>query len=193
MNRLDSPDRTRRLRPLEGSMPVFSYHQSVVATVAVAVLALAACGDNGANISEPGTIEVELSDFRFEDLPRSVEAGTQIAISNTSATELHELVAFRLDDGDDRTVDDVLADPAALLASEPTLVLIAAPGSDEHVVAVGDGALAEPGRYLIACFIPTGADPDEYLAAAATSEGPPDVPGGPPHIAHGMFAEILVN
>jgi hypothetical protein len=42
--------------------------------------------------------------------------------------------------------------------------------------------------------IPTGADPDEYLAAAAEAEGgPPDVAGGPPHIAAGMFAELVVS
>lgn len=41
---------------------------------------------------------------------------------------------------------------------------------------------------------PTGVAPDEYLAAAAASGGgPPDVPGGPPHFAHGMVAELTVT
>lgn len=166
-------------------------HRPVAAVFALASLALVGCGDDGA--AEPGTIEVEMSDFSFDDLPSSVPAGTEIAVSNTSSSELHELVAFRLADDDDRSVDDVLADAAALMASEPALVVLAAPGSDEQIVAVGDGTLAEPGRYLIACFIPTGADPDEYLAAAATSDGPPDVDGGAPHLAHGMFAELVVT
>ena len=55
------------------------------------------------------------------------------------------------------------------------------------------GFVAEPGRYLILCAIPTGADPAEYLAAAATSEGPPQVEGGQPHFMNGMYAEILVT
>jgi hypothetical protein len=72
-------------------------------------------------------------------------------------------------------------------------VLLAAPGG-EQIPAVGDGILADPGRYAIVCVIPTGADPDEYLAAAAESDaGPPDVAGGPPHIANGMFAELVVE
>jgi hypothetical protein len=45
------------------------------------------------------------------------------------------------------------------------------------------------------CFIPTGADPDEYLAAAAASEGeaPTGVAGGPPHFVNGMYAELQVD
>ena len=60
--------------------------------------------------------------------------------------------------------------------------------------AEGDGTLTEPGRYLVLCAIPTGADPGEYLAAAAASEGgPPEgVAGGPPHFVNGMWAEVTV-
>jgi hypothetical protein len=62
------------------------------------------------------------------------------------------------------------------------------------IPAVGDGTLSEPGRYLILCSIPTGADPDEYLKAAAESQGgPPEVPGGPPHLVNGMYGEIVVE
>jgi hypothetical protein len=64
--------------------------------------------------------------------------------------------------------------------------------NDSDVVE-GTGTLSEAGRYALICVIPTGADPDEYLAAAAASEGgPPDVEGGPPHIVQGMFAELTV-
>ena len=74
------------------------------------------------------------------------------------------------------------------------MVLLAPPGSSEQIVAVGDGSLTEPGRYLVACFIPTGADPQAYLDAASSSEGgPPEVEGGPPHFTHGMWAEVTVT
>ena len=44
------------------------------------------------------------------------------------------------------------------------------------------------------CFIPTGADPQEYLdAAAETDEGRPQVDGGPPDFVHGMYAELTVE
>jgi hypothetical protein len=77
---------------------------------------------------------------------------------------------------------------------EPTMVLLAEPAGGTTIPAVGDGTLSEPGRYAVMCFIPTGADPAEYLRVAAeTEEGPPQVPGGPPHFVHGMHAELLVR
>jgi hypothetical protein len=46
----------------------------------------------------------------------------------------------------------------------------------------------------VMCAIPTGVDPEEYLAAAAgAAGGPPDVAGGPPHFTHGMAAELIVE
>ena len=71
-------------------------------------------------------------------------------------------------------------------------VAIAGPNADGQVVN-GEMAVSEAGRYMIICVIPTGADPDEYLAAAAESEGPPEVDGGPPHIVHGMYAEVTAE
>ena len=156
---------------------------------------LAGCGDDGDEALVDGVLAVEMSDFSYGDLPESVPVGTQLQVSNSSETELHEFVAVRLDDEDERAAEEIVGgDIGALLgATEPATVLLAPPGSDEQIPAVGDGTLTEPGRYVILCLIPTGADPDEYLAAAATSDGPPQVDGGPPHIAHGMFAELVVT
>lgn len=166
------------------------------ATIALAlggVATLAACGDD-AGAAADGVLEVTLSDFRFGDLPDEVPAGTRIAIENTSDVELHELVAFRLPDGDDRPVDEIVSSglDELLGTTPPSAVLLAAPGG-EQIAAVGDGTLAEPGRYLLLCAIPTGADPEEYLAAAATSDGPPQVEGGAPHFVHGMVDELVVT
>ena len=153
---------------------------------------LSACGDD-AGAAADGVLEVTMADFRYGDLPDEIPAGTRLAVANTSTSELHELVAFRLPDGDDRTVDEILAgDLAGLLGgTPPAMVLLAAPGG-EQIAAVGDDTLEEPGRYLLLCAIPTGADPEEYLAAAATSDGPPQVEGGPPHFAHGMADDVVV-
>ena len=60
------------------------------------------------------------------------------------------------------------------------------------IKAVGDGKLTEKGRYAVICTIPTGADPQAYLNAPP-SDGPPNVPGGPPHLVNGMFGEITVK
>lgn len=169
--------------------------QALIAAVAIAGAAtLSACGDDAGAAAEDGVLTVEMADFHYGDLPEEVPAGTRLTIENTSTAELHELVAIRLPDDDDRSVEEILDDdPSALFADGPPATVLLAPPGGEQIAAVGDGTLVEPGRYLVLCAIPTGADPDEYLAAAATSDGPPQVDGGPPHFVHGMADELLVT
>jgi hypothetical protein len=166
---------------------------------AVAVVALTAtlsgCSDDATEVAAGGPVEVTLVDFAFEGLPESVPAGTEFTVANAADAELHELVAFRLPDDETRSIDELVhLSPGELVDAlgEPAAVIIAAPGG-EPIHAVGDGTLSEPGRYAVMCFIPTGADPAEYLAAAAESEGPPQVDGGPPHFVHGMAVELTVT
>lgn len=164
------------------------------AAVAAALLALVvgACGRTG---TEPTTIEVTALDYAYQGLPQTVPAGSTLTMSNDSTREVHELVAIRLPEDETRAVADLVADSEALPALFPhvTTVIVAPPGED-GVAVEGTGELVEPGRYAIICVIPTGADPQAYITAAAESEGgPPDVPGGPPHIVHGMFAELTVT
>jgi len=154
--------------------------------------AIAPCSDND---PADGVLEVAMVDYAFAGLPESVPSGVRLTVANISETELHEVVVFRLSDGEGRAVAELAGlPPAELLAAlgEPHTVLLAAPGGPA-IPAVGDGILAEPGRYALFCFIPTGADIDEYLTAAATSDGPPEVAGGPPHFVHGMYAELTVE
>ncbi len=195
---------------------------AAAALAASAVLALAACGSDSDNDgtadtvltggdaptetrpaeSTPDTaaasdtlVDVTMTDYSFGDLPDDVAVGTRLAIDNQSATELHELVAVRLPDGDERPTSEIIESGLEQLLSsiQPSAVLLAAPGGDQ-INAVGDGVLSQPGRYLLLCAIPTGADPGEYLEAAAASQGgPPQVEGGPPHFVYGMVDEILVT
>lgn len=142
-------------------------------------------------------VEVRLVDFGFDGLPDTAPAGTQLSITNDAEAELHEVVAFALPDDEERPVSELAKiAPEELTATlgEPVTVLLAAPGG-EQIPAVGDGTLSEPGRYALMCFIPTGADPQEYLEAAAdpANEGPPQVEGGPPHFVHGMYAELIIE
>ncbi len=143
-------------------------------------------------------VTIEGVDYAFNGVPSSVRAGTRLALRNAAPAELHELVAFRLSDGDDIALGDLAQLPAEELGPRlgaPVTVLLQPPGSDEEIVAVGNGTLEEPGRYVLMCFIPTGADPAEYLAAAAASDGeaPTGVAGGPPHFVNGMYAELQVE
>lgn len=186
--------------------------QSTAIRRALAVLALAgvaaACGDDDDDAAEAptttvaeaeglDTVEVTAVDYDYEGLPSTVEAGSQLSLTNASANEIHELVAFRLADDETRSIEDLVALPPeellGLVGPEPAMVLLAPPGGDQ-IAAVGDGTVTEPGRYAVICVIPTGADPVEYLEASAESEGgPPEVDGGPPHITQGMFAEFVVE
>ena len=195
---------------------------TVIAAV-TAVSLLAACGnddpttpddteaatDAATEPTEPATSEptgaggdaavITAIDYEYEGVPATVAAGTQLTLTNESTEELHELVAFKLPDGEERPLEELAAlsecEFNALVAGPPTAVLIAPPGGAPQIPALGDGTLTEPGRYMLACFIPQGADPEEYMEAAqnAGSE-PPQVEGtGPPHIALGMVGEITVE
>ena len=144
----------------------------------------------------PSVVDVVAADYTYLGLPTEIEAGTTIRLVNESDAELHEFVAIRLPDDETRTVAELMQLPPDELAAYFPLVetVILAPPGAEGFAVEGTGTLTEPGRYAIICAIPTGADPDEYMAAAAESEGgPPEVDGGPPHIANGMFAEVVVT
>ncbi len=155
----------------------------------------AACGDESGDsaTASDGVVGVTLTDFSFGDVPDEVVAGARLQVDNASETELHELVAVRLADGDDRSVGEIVESGLddVLAAGPPAAVLLAAPGG-EQIDAVGDGVLDEPGRYLLLCAIPTGADPQDYLEAAAAGDGPPQVDGGPPHFVNGMVDDVVV-
>jgi plastocyanin len=144
----------------------------------------------------PGTLEVEGVDYAFQGLPESVPAGTKLTFTNSSTVELHELVAMRIPDEETRSLEELLTLPEpelmGIFGGPPATVLLAPPAG-EQISAVGDGTLTEPGRYALVCFIPTGADPAAYLAAAGPDGPPENVAGGPPHIVHGMHAELVVE
>ena len=171
-------------------------------------MVLASCGGDGAiaptttepepttttTTAEPSLIVVDAVDFAYENLPATIAAGTAVSLRNVSDVELHEFVAIRLPDDEERSVGELVQNPDDLVAYFPNVatVIIAPPGEDGFPVE-GDGTLSQPGRYAIICAIPTGVDPAVYLAAAAESEGPPEVDGGPPHFLAGMYAEVVVT
>ncbi len=158
-------------------------------------------GDTDATTTATAAIDavewtIEANDYSYSDVPDAVPVGTKLSLINTSHVEVHELVAVRLADDDTRSVSEIVTLPqdelGALIGPGPATVVVAPP-EEEGFAVVGDGSLAEPGRYLIFCTIPLGADPAEFLAAAQASDGPPQVAGGAPHFTAGMFAELIVD
>ncbi|MEJ7800480.1 MAG: hypothetical protein WKF60_08175 [Ilumatobacter sp.] len=145
------------------------------------------------------TVEIVAADYAFTNVPASIAPGTKLSLTNSSSAELHEMVVFRIPDTETRSIEELVALPekeqeAIFGAGPPAIVQLAMPGSDEPIPALGDGTLTEPGRYAMVCFIPQGVDPQAYMDAAASSgDGPPDVAGGPPHAALGMYAELTVE
>lgn len=144
------------------------------------------------------TVEITGVDYSFQGVPESVRAGTELTFTNASEGEVHELVAIRIDDDETRPLEELLGLPEeeAGEVTEFQGVSVALPGEDGMVVE-GDLILEEPGTYALLCFIPTGADPQAYRDLLAgpppEGEGPPDIPGGPPHFTNGMVAELTVE
>jgi plastocyanin len=151
---------------------------------------LGACGDDDAS----SDLDVEAVDYAFEGIPADVAAGTRLHLRNTSDLEVHEAVVFRVASEQATTpLPDLLAvaetDPMAL--GEFVGVSVALPG-EEGQEPEGPVVLDTPGRYVVVCFVPTGADPDMYREALETGN-PPDVADGIPHVAQGMVAELTVD
>ena len=194
-----------------------------LALVLAGGLLLSACGDDEDDTSAEGTttteqstteapettegdapagetVEIELVDYGFENVPESVPAGTKLTVKNTSTMEFHELVAFKLPDDETRSSEELVNLPeeelGALFAGPPAAVLLAGPNGGEQTAAVGDGTLSEPGNYVIFCSIPVGADPEAMAEAAENPDaGPPpeDPDAGPPHFTEGMYADLVVE
>lgn len=168
-----------------------------------------ACGDTSdtsatSATSEVGgagkTVTVTATDYKFEGLPKTMKVeSTKLTLTNASTKEVHELVAIRIPDAEKRPVSELVKLPEAeqealFPKGPPPLVLVAPPNGAAQITALGDGTLKEKGRYMVACYIPTGADPAAYLKAMeAATNGPPEVPGGAPHFTQGMFGEIIVT
>lgn len=154
-------------------------------------------GAAGEGDGDGETIEVAGVDFAFEGVPETVEAGTQFTFTNESDVEFHELILFHIPEGEERPIAELLALPdeeATEIVGAPLGVSVAMPG-EEGMVVEGELVVEEPGRYVMLCFIPTGADPQAFAEAMENpGEGePPQVEGGPPHVAQGMYAEFTVE
>lgn len=131
------------------------------------------------------TVAVTGVDYAFEGLPETISAGT-VALEFENATEageMHEIALFKKAEGETRSAEEIMNDPAAEEEGpgEFAGVSFAPPG----VTSIGLTELT-PGEYIAVCFIPTGSgEIDEEQA----EEGA----GGPPHFTQGMLAEFTVE
>ena len=150
-----------------------------------------------------GAVEVTAVDYAFEGLPDEIEVGTTVGLTNSSAAEVHEMVAFLIPEAEERSAEELLELTEEELgqafggAPAPAFVVVAMPEGEGQVAVPpgGNAQFTSPGRYLVMCAIPVGADPAVYQAALESgSQEPPQVPNaGPPHFTQGMFAEVTVS
>ncbi len=204
-------------------MNVTTRRARAAAIAATLALALGACGDDDAATEEPSddatatatdeptaseepegeVIQVTATDYAYAGLPDTIAAGTTVELQNDSEVEVHEILAFRVADGEDRSVADLMAlDEAELMTLlELRGVALAPPGASSTALPAPPATIEQPGRYIFACMIPTDAPPDEVMAAVqafieagAPEGGAPEYPEtGPPHVVQGMFAEVTVE
>ena len=165
--------------------------------VLLVALILAACGGAASSPSSApesadasahpsghaaATVSVTGVDYAFEDVPATVEAGSELTFHN-GGTEPHEMVVIRINDGVTKTIDDLLELPEDEALQFATVIgaAMALPGEDaEDTVTV-----SEPGNYAMVCFIPVGSS-----AADLESSEPP---AGPPHFTEGMVTSFTVE
>lgn len=118
-------------------------------------------------------VEVSAIDYELTGVPETLEPGTTVFdLSNDAPKEEHEIVIFRVNDGVDTPVKKLLSFPEKKIEKLISFAgaAQASPGSQSASVTV-----LEPGRYVYACFVPTGGKKK-----------------GAPHFTKGMFGEFEV-
>jgi hypothetical protein len=118
-------------------------------------------------------VDVTAVNYAYEGIPESVPAGPVSFAMTNDGTEEHEMVVFRRNEGETRSVEELLALPEAEVeeAVSFTTATFAPPGGTGYTQSE-----LEPGGYIAVCFIPVGGAED-----------------GPPHFTEGMSAEFEVG
>jgi hypothetical protein len=128
-------------------------------------------------------IDLVTEDYAFSGAPETLEAGNYTLDIDNQGTELHEAILFRVNDDVDLGAEELLALPERESETmvTPAGESFALPG----LSGISDYIELEPGRYVMACFIPVGLTPE---VAQSGQE-----PEGAPHHTEGMFAEFTVE
>lgn len=177
-------------------------------TLLALAFALTACGggeeepaddasetETASEAAEAGEeLEVTGVDYEFQGVPETVEPGTKLTFTNASEKEAHEMVLLRINDGEERPLEELLKLPQEETQNLAQFqgVAFGFPG-EETMYPDGDTTVTEAGRYAIVCFIPVGADVEAIKKSMQQQQGPPDMGDGPPHFTQGMAAEFTVS
>ena len=146
-------------------------------------VAAAAVGNYMADNCDYQVIDVAATDHAFDGIPADAEAGKTLIRITNDGTEYHEVVLERVQQGETRSIEEILALPQH---EEGDLLnylgsAFAPPGlSNWSVVNLSAG------RHAALCFIPTGATTPE--AATAQIDDTTQL-----HATQGMIADLQVS
>ncbi len=131
-------------------------------------------------------VEIVGVEYAFENVPATTAAGTTFTFRN-NGQELHEMVVVKKNEGVTESFEELLALPDDQAFAFITFAgqAMAEPGQ----TAEGSVTVADPGEYLMVCFVPTGMTelPEGSLGPDAS------LPAGAPHFTQGMLAEFTVE
>lgn len=127
-------------------------------------------------------ITITASEYKFGGTD-ALKAGGKFAITfENNGKELHELHIAKLPDGEKRSMEELFKDPNVESTTTTVGHSFACPGK---TAAPAGADLTAPGRYLVVCFMPTGATPET---------DPKDFDSlGMPHAMNGMAVEIDID
>jgi hypothetical protein len=125
-------------------------------------------------------VTVTAVEYAFDDVEVDYPAGDHAFTLANEGAELHEVILLRIRE-DGVTFDDLMAmsDEEAEAAIDFVGGAVACPGDTAEPF----GATLEPGRYVLACFLPVGSTPGADPAQL----------DGPPHAEEGMVHEIVIS
>jgi hypothetical protein len=138
-------------------------------------------GESAAPADDATEVAVTAREYEFEGGDELMEQGTYALTLTNDGEELHEAAIVRLAEGETRSLEELIG-----ADEEPELTEVAmafaCPGTSAEPISV---EIDEPGRYVMACFIPVGTLPTTDFATLAED--------APPHAAQGMIKEWTVS
>jgi hypothetical protein len=129
-------------------------------------------------------IDVTATDHAFDGIPADAEAGNTLIQITNDGTEYHEVLLQRVQQGETRSVEEILA-----LPDDEGGDLLDYLGNAFAPPGLGNWAVVDlsAGRYGAMCFIPTGATTPEALHSGQADDT------AQPHATQGMLAEMQVS
>ncbi len=149
------------------------------------------CAEGGSGELAPPTapadgateVTVTAADYSFEGVDAMTTAGEYAVTLTNEGNELHELMVFKVKDGEERPIEELLQlpDEEAMEVVSEIGMTFACPGATAEPTGMD---LSEPGRYVAICFIPVGTMADTDFATMGED--------GKPHFMEGMVEEFQV-